>query len=311
MTGGEMGGSGRLPPEVEAELRRRAAASGPQVAPAPGERSAHDGLPAAAVEPREEPRWQQWLKALGPVGALLILVFGKAKFLLGALKFLKLGYLLTFLKTGGTMLLSIVVYSQRWGWAFAVGFVLSIFVHEMGHVLAAWRLGVPVSAPVFIPGFGAFILQKKAAKSAWDEAWSGIGGPAAGTLAGLVLLAAGWLAGSPFFIALAYVTFFLNLFNLTPIFPLDGGWITGAVSPRLWLVGIVILGAMFVTGYLRNPFILLLLLLSLPRLIKGLRHGDASPEGVAPATPRQRLVMGFSYLALCGMLAWLMSFTHR
>jgi Zn-dependent protease len=316
-----MEGSGHLPPEVEAEMRRRAEAALPETPPAAwGEPPAWElpplpppgqpGSAGSAAGSAPAPRWQQWLKRFGPVGTLLIYLLGKAKVLLVGLKFLKLGYLLTFLKTGGSMLLSIAVYAAGMGWPFAVGLVLTIFVHEMGHVYAAWRLGVPVSAPVFIPGFGAFILQKRSAKSAWDEALIGIGGPVGGTLAGLVCLAIFWLTGHRFFLVLAYVTFLINLFNLTPIFPLDGGWITGAVSPRLWLIGVVMLGAMLLTGFLRNPFILILLVISLPRILRGLRHGDALPPGTAPATPRQRLLMGIAYVALCGLLAWLMAVTH-
>lgn len=165
--------SSALPPEVEEELRRRAQAT--TQAPAP------------------EPRWRYRLKRLGPLGTVLIFVLFKlkgftiiGKFLLPALQWLKLAKVAAamgkVLTTGGTMLLSVVVYAQRFGWSFAAGFVLSIFVHELGHVYAAWRKGMPVSAPIFIPGLGALILQKGRAKSVWDEAVIGIGGPLAGTL---------------------------------------------------------------------------------------------------------------------------------
>src|SRR5207253_8577684 len=120
------------------------------------------------------------LKRLGPIGAFLALVAGKLKWLLALGKFM-----LPALKTGITMLVSIGYYSLLFGWPFAAGFVLCILVHELGHVFVAWRMGVPVSAPLFIPGMGALILQKRWARSAWDEALIGIGGPVAGTAAGL------------------------------------------------------------------------------------------------------------------------------
>jgi Zn-dependent protease len=269
--------------------------------------------PAGAAPPKASPGWADRLKILGPVGLFLAFLLGKGKLL--ALLLAKLSPLLKFglpvLKTGGTMLLSVFVYAQTFGWWFAGGFVLSIFVHEMGHVYVAWRKGVPVSAPLFIPGFGALILQKEAAKSTWDEALIGIGGPVAGTLAALFCWVVHLLTGSPLMLALAYTGFLINLFNLAPIFPLDGGWITGAVSPRLWLVGIILMVGMFATGMVRNPFILLLLLLSLPRLWKGLKSGDATPEGGVPATPNQRITMGLAYVGLCGLLLWLMAHTHR
>lgn len=289
-----------LPPEVEAELRRRVqAGASPAVEPAAAPLSS----PGEKSPPRS--RLQEWLARLGPVGMLLLFLVGKGKYLPLLAKF---G--LPALKTGGTMLLSIALYAQLFGWWFAAGFVICILAHELGHVYVAWRMGIPVTAPIFIPGFGALILQKERAKSAWDEALIGIGGPVAGLLAGLVCMGIHQLTGSPLMLALAYTGFVINLFNLAPIFPLDGGWITGAVSPRLWLFGIVGMVAMYASGSLRNPLILLLIFLSLPRLWHGLTTGDLTPKDGVPTTPRQRLRMGVSYIALCGLLAWLAAHTH-
>jgi Zn-dependent protease len=291
-----------LPPEVEAELRRRFAAS----SAAGGDPS----LPLASEAGRTEPGTAdtplaQRLRRMGPLGFLLLFLMGKAKTLLLLLKF---G--LPVLKTGGTMLLSMAFYAMRFGWRFSAGFVLGILAHEMGHVFVAWRMGIPVTAPIFIPGFGALILQKQRAKSAWDEALIGIGGPLAGTAAGLLYLFLAYGARSPLLLALAYTTFAINLFNLAPIFPLDGGWITGAVSPRLWLIGLVGLVLMFASGTLRNPLILLLLFFSLPRLLHGLKTGDVTPPGGEPTTPRQRLLMSLAYLSLCTLLFWLMAYVR-
>jgi Zn-dependent protease len=287
-----------LPPEVEAELRRRVRDEA-QVAAA-SEPAAAAPEPAAAP-----PAWQERLKQIGVIGPILVFLLTKAKFLTLALKF---G--LPALKTGGTMLLSIVVYAQLYGWWFAVGFVLSILAHEMGHVYVAWRMGVPVTAPIFIPMFGALILQKRSARSAWDEALIGIGGPVAGTLAGLFCLFVAELTHSPLMLALAYTGFFINLFNLAPIFPLDGGWITGAISPRIWLLGIVGMLALYVTGIVHNPLLILLVLISAPRLWHGLKTGDVTPEGGVPTTPQQRARMGLAYVSLCALLVWLMAHTH-
>ena len=213
------------------------------------------------------------------------------------------------LATSGTMLISIWFYAQQWGWKFAVGFVLSIFVHELGHVFAAWRLGIPVSAPIFIPGFGALILQKRAAKSTWDEAIIGIGGPAAGLLAGLFCIGLYHLTGSHLYLALAYTGFFINLFNLIPVPPLDGGWIVGAVSPYLWLIGTGLMVIGFLFGYIHNPMILMLVVLSLPRLWRGLKTGSAAGSGVTEVTMTQRLTMGTCYIGLATTLAVLMSYS--
>lgn len=303
-----------LPPEVVAELQRRAQAEKAGVAPSP--RASDDGGARADDQSSGAGSgWQERLKRLGPLGLLLVVLFGKLKLVLVFLSQFKFLALLlkvagVLLKTGGTMLLSIGYYAMAWGWQFAAGFVLCILAHEMGHVYVAWRMGVPVTAPIFIPGFGALILQKRAAKSAWDEALIGIGGPVAGTLSGLFCLLLYLFTHSPLLLAIAYTTFLLNLFNLAPIYPLDGGWITGAVSPRLWAVGIVIMVGMLLTGFVRNPLILLLVFLSLPRLIHGLKTGNVTPEGGVATTPHQRIVMGVAYVGLCALLFWLMAETH-
>ena len=283
---------GSLPPEVEAELRRRMAA-----APPPN--------PAAAPPGPAPNGMTERLKQMGPLGGVLLFLYSMLKYVGIGLKFL-----LPALKTGGSMLITIWLYAQRDGWPFAVGFVLGIFVHEMGHVFAAWRLGIPVSAPLFIPFMGAFILQKRAGKSAWEEALIGIGGPVAGTLAGFVFLALYLATGLGIYQGLAYSTFFVNLFNLAPLFPLDGGWITGAVSPRLWLIGLVLMGGLFAIGWLRNPLLLILFLLSIPRIWHGLKTGKSSTGDLEPATPRQRVIMGVSYMGLCLVLLWMMSHIH-
>ncbi len=253
------------------------------------------------------------LKNLGPIlGGLaglgyLLFKLKALKFLLPAIKFLKLGKIFT---TAGTMLVSMWAYATYWGWPFAAGFVLLILVHEMGHVFVAWRQGLPVSAPVFIPFMGALILQREAQKSAWGQAIMGIGGPVAGTIGALLCYGLYLATGSGFFLGLAYVGFFLNLFNLFPVLPLDGGWIVGSISPWLWLFGLVGVIAAFVTGWLRNPFVFVLVLLSLPYLWQGLRRGGAPPGGV-PATQPQRWTMGLCYLSLCAFLAWAMAAAHE
>ena len=148
------------------------------------------------------------------------------------------------LKTGGTMALSIWAYAMAYGWQFAVGFVLLIFVHECGHLIAARKCGLKVGAPVFIPFMGAFIALKEAPRNAWIEAQVGIGGPMAGAIAAALCEGIYLITGNPLFRALAFFGFFLNLFNLAPIGMLDGGRIVTALSPWLWIVGLVIMVAM-------------------------------------------------------------------
>src|SRR5216117_4539732 len=172
--------------------------------------------------PTEETAWSRVKKALGPiavVGVVIAKFFAKLKFvLLPLLKFLPI-----LLKSGGTMLLMVWVYTQFWGWPFAVGFVLLLFVHESGHLLVAKKFGLKVGAPVFIPFMGAFIALKEAPRNAWMEACVGIGGPMLGSLGALVCNAIGEFTDAPVFIALAWFGYFLNLFNLLPVGFLDGG----------------------------------------------------------------------------------------
>ena len=246
-------------------------------------------------------------KAKGPLGAIAAFFAAAWKFILPALKFLKGA---KFLLTGFTMVASVWLYSIRFGWPFALGFVLCIFVHEMGHVVMAKHEGVPVSAPIFIPFFGALIMKKANAQSAWGEAVIGIGGPLGGTLAAFICWGLYFAIGHPIFLALAFFAFFMNLFNMTPIFPLDGGRIVGSISAYLWLVGIVVFIGLAVTGIIRNPFIWIIIIMSAPYLWNGLRGGKAYP-GVIESTKSQKIVMGVAYLGLCGLLAVGMTATKQ
>src|SRR5213083_1948175 len=193
--------------------------------------------------PKTETAWSRIKKALGPIavaGVVIAKFFAKLKFvLLPLLKFLPI-----LLKSGGTMLLMVWVYTQLWGWQFALGFVRLLLVHESGHLLVAKKFGLKVGAPVFIPFMGAFIALKDAPRNAWMEAWVGIGGPLFGAAGALACDFIYLGTGNALYRALAYSDFFLNLFNLAPIGLLDGGRIATVLSPWLWIVGLVIISAM-------------------------------------------------------------------
>ncbi|WP_238162608.1 site-2 protease family protein [Cohnella sp. AR92] len=165
-------------------------------------------------------------------GAGLMVLLSKGKTLL--LLLLKFGKPLL------SMAVTVGAYALLYPWTFALGFVALLFVHEMGHVWAAKRRGLPVSSPLFIPFLGALITMKRHPKDAETEAYVAIGGPILGTVGALFcFLLAEW-TGSEVWYALAYVGFFLNLLNLLPIHPLDGGRITKAVSRWLWVAGAVL-----------------------------------------------------------------------
>lgn len=264
--------------------------------------------PHYSEPPGSEPSFGQKLKKLfAPIGVVLVLIAkfaAKLKFLLIPLiKFLPI-----LLKTGGTMILSVWAYAMYWGWKFAVGFVLLIFVHECGHLLVARKFGLKVGAPVFIPFMGALIALKEAPKDAWMEAWVGIGGPLLGTLGAA---ACEWwfvVTGNPLFRALAYTGFFLNLFNLAPIGFLDGGRIVTALSPWLWLAGAAIVLGMMI---LHPNFLLgLILVMSIPRLWFLFRNKSAEEQRYFEVTPVRRLIMAGWYFGLIAFLLFGMKLTH-
>ena len=242
-------------------------------------------------------------KAAGPLAAIGILL---AKF--KSAIFVGLKFLPAVLKTGGTMALSIWAYSLRWGWLFALGFVILIFVHECGHLVAAKRLGLRVGAPVFIPFMGAFIALKEAPRNAWIEAQVGIGGPIFGAIGSAVCYGIYFLTGNLLFSALAYMGFFLNLFNLAPFGFLDGGRVVTALSPWLWLVGVVIIGAMMFFHF--NLILLLIVIMSLPRLFSLFRKRTGEELRYYEVTPSQRLIMGILYFGLIAGLVVGMYFAH-
>jgi Zn-dependent protease len=262
-------------------------------------------VPAAASPKRTV--WQRLTTALGPVGVVLVMIanfFGKIKFLL--LPILKFG--LPVLKTGGTMFLSIGLYAMSWGWPFAVGFVLLILVHECGHLIVARQFGLNVSAPMFIPFMGAVIVLKDQPRNAWMEACVGIGGPLLGALGAAVCGGIFVLTRQPLFLALAYSGFFLNLFNLAPIGFLDGGRITAAISPWLWVVGLVILGAMIFTH--PNFLLILILLMSLPRVWSLFRAKTDEEKRYFEVNTEQRLTMAVLFFGLVALLVFGMHWAH-
>jgi len=260
-----------------------------------------------AAHPSQQGWWSRLKKALGPiavVGVVIAKFFAKLKFfVLPALKFLPI-----LLKSGGTMLFSIWAYAVFFGWRFAVGFVLLMFVHECGHLIVAKKFGLPVSAPVFIPFMGAFILLKDQPRNAWMEACVGIGGPILGSLAAAACHALGLALDYPLFIALAWTAYFLNLFNLTPVGMLDGGRIVTALSPWLWLPGFAALGWLAWTH--PNFIVWILLFASLPRIYSLFRRRTPEEQRYYEVAWPQRWLMAAMYFGLIAALVLGMHISH-
>ncbi len=248
----------------------------------------------------------KWKKLLGPIGAVVLFLINFAS----KLKFLILPIIKFFpmlLKTGGTMILSIWAYSMLWGWQFALGFVLLILVHESGHLVAAKMFRLNVGLPVFIPFMGAVIALKEAPRHAWVEFWVAAGGPIAGGLAALACHLIYFQTGNPFFAALAYTGYFLNLFNLLPTGFLDGGRMVTALSPWLWLVGIVIAGTF---AWFRPSFIIFLIIIfSLPRLFSLFRKKTDQEQRFYEISALRRVSAGFIYFGLILALGMGMVYT--
>ena len=248
----------------------------------------------------------------GPIALAVAAVVKFGSKLLLLMPFLK--FLPAFLKTGGTMILSVGAYALLWGWKFALGFVVLIFVHELGHLVAARSQGLRVGAPVFIPFMGAFIALKDAPRNAWIEAVVGIGGPIFGTIGASVCFLIHVATGDPFWSALAYSGFMLNLFNLAPVGFLDGGRIVTALSPWLWVVGYCLMIAYLVyeamTRKWISPLLIMILIMGLPRLISLFRARDDESRRFFEIEPRQRWTVGIAYFGLIALLALGMTLIH-
>lgn len=165
--------------------------------------------------------WKKRLYKLGPVGVVLWKFKTIAFIVLAKGKLLLLG--LTKLSTLASMLLSLGVYCTLYGWKFGLGLVLSIYVHEMGHVYWLRKYGIEATAPMFIPGFGALIRLKSYPENPGQDARTGLAGPMWGLGAAVFAWAAGLLTGQPIWFAIARTGVWINLFNLIPIWQLDGG----------------------------------------------------------------------------------------
>jgi Zn-dependent protease len=194
--------------------------------------------------------------------------------------------------TIGSAFVSVAAYAWIWGWMFAVGFVALLLVHEAGHALVLRRQGVKTSPILFVPFLGAFIGMKQMPRDAWREAQVALAGPILGSVGAAACLG----------VAVAtFAGFLLNLFNLIPVVPLDGGRALAALHPFVWLVGALALVA--VTVYFQAWLVLAIVaLIGGPELVSRLRRRDAEASYYAlPAS--QRVVAGLAYLVLAGVLA--------
>jgi Zn-dependent protease len=247
-----------------------------------------------------DPPRPAWRTAGGAAGALAIL-FAKFKGLLVLLlNFKWLLFVPKVLLSFGSLFVSIWLYALLFGWKFGIVFVLLILVHELGHYVTFRNFGIAASLPFFIPGFGAFVSARGPAPSLTTEAIATIAGPVYGIAAAGVCYAVAAATHEPFWYAAAYVGFFLNALNLLPIPPFDGGGISAAIDPRLWIAGAVALvaGVIYVHAW-TSPFALLMLvvvaLVAVPR-IRALMAGYVDPR-FAGVSRTARVAIAVAYFA--------------
>jgi Zn-dependent protease len=282
--------------------------------PAPAEAEAQaDAHPPAlqsrddahAALGRSQSRESFFKRRIAPIGAALVALLAKLKAVLLLLPKIKV------LTTAGTMAVSIAAYTTIWGFWFAMGFVVLLLVHELGHVIELRRQGIRASAPMFIPFLGAVVASKSLGENALAEARVGLAGPVLGTVGSAACLVIWQVTGHDYWRALGYTGFFLNLFNLLPVVPLDGGRAMAAMSPWMWFLGfagIVALAVLF-----PNPIILIIALLAgyeTYRRWQQRRRGDAVTEAYYRVSPRSRLIIGAVYLGLVALLVIGMDAAH-
>jgi Zn-dependent protease len=253
--------------------------------------------PSPPVDAFGKPK-RSWLREkLSAAGALIVGILAKLKAILLLLPKIKI------LATAATALVSVGAYSLIWGWQFAVGFVVLIFIHEMGHVIALRREGIKASAPMFVPFLGAVITARSLGDNALAEARVGLAGPILGSIGSAAVAVIGLVTHTGLLEALGYIGFFLNLFNLLPVVPLDGGRAMAAMAPWMWFVGFAVL--VVVAVLVPNPVIVLVIIIGAYetyRRWQRRRNGGSQQLAYYRVPPVARAIVAAVYIGLIALL---------
>jgi Zn-dependent protease len=226
---------------------------------------------------------------LGGLAAAAAAAFAYGKYALLIL------FKIPFATTLVSLLVSFGAYAVVYGPWFAVSLVAMILVHEMGHVVEIRRQGMQATAPIFIPFLGAAIFQRSHPTDALKQAQIGIAGPIAGTLGATAALALYAATHNEVLLLAAWLGFFLNLFNLVPVWQLDGAWVLAPVSKWFQAAGYVAVAALALF-HVVSIFLIVIALLGVPTLIQRFRNADNPYYTSVPTVARWAL--GASWLAL-------------
>lgn len=243
-------------------------------------------------------------RGVGIAGTSALLLFGKGKYLLGALKLTKLASL-------GSMLVSVGTYSMFFGVPYAVGMVGLMLVHETGHALVMHSRGIPFSPMVFVPFVGATVVMNRGPRDAWEDALVAFGGPVLGSVGAAVVAVGAQMTHSQLLFALADFGFMINLFNLLPIGMMDGGRICSALSPYAGVAGLGLGGLLAYEGIISNPIFYLVLLAGGWETFQRFYNPSSVPPNYYRITQGQRMVITGGYFGLIGALIAAMAFNQR
>ncbi len=292
----------KTPQTATSRLRESPRQMEPQPATGLEPRPAPSPYPAPSPPPEhgapfEPPKQSPIKRTLGPIAAAIAAFIAKFKAIILLLPKLKL------LATAGTMFVSIAAYALIWGFPFAIGFVALLLIHEMGHVIQLRREGIKASAPMFIPFLGAVISARSLGDNAVAEARVGLAGPILGSVGSAACILIWHVTGNEIWRALAFIGFFLNLFNLLPVVPLDGGRAMAAMAPWMWVAGFVALIPLVFVFH--NPIMLLILVVGGYETYRRLQlRKSATPEQQAyyRVKPLDRALVAVVYLSLIALL---------
>ncbi len=270
------------------------------------------GSPAVPVSPdsiHRAPTSNQQRRG-GLAGGLIAAVIGFLKWGVVLLKFGKLG------GTAISFVISVFIFAGIFGWQFGIGALMLIAVHESGHMIFARAEGLKVSAPIFLGPFGALVTTR-GFRDARQEAIVAIGGPVVGTIASgaCYVFAESLTPGNTryLFLALAYFGFLVNLFNMIPMSPLDGGRVASAVSKWANVAGIavlvLVLAGYYLSGAYVNPFLVLILIIGVFSTVGRFQRAKRGQEP-PPLSARTRVAIGVAYLGLLLVCLVGMSVAH-